>query len=169
MKTRGNNPKRADYKYYGGKGIKVCDRWSSFEAFLEDMEDPFQEGLTLDRRDGDGDYCPENCKWSTKEEQANNMSNNLNLTYKGVVYTEAELSRAFGIKRTTVQARRNRGWSVKEIVEGRSDKNEVLLTYEGVKYNQATLARMLGTSAAKLQGRRDRGWTEEEVVYGKPK
>lgn len=75
MKQRCYNPNSTDYKYWGGKGIKVCDRWlTSFENFLEDMEPSFVEGLTLDRIDGNKDYSFENCKWSTAREQSLNKS-----------------------------------------------------------------------------------------------
>ena len=73
MKHRGHNKNADNYKYYGGRGITVCDRWlSSFPNFLEDMgERP--EGLTLDRINNDGNYEPSNCMWATKREQSNNQ------------------------------------------------------------------------------------------------
>lgn len=71
MKQRCSNPKATAWKYYGGKGVKVCERWNDFYNFLEDMKER-PEGMTLDRIDSDGDYTPENCKWSTYKEQARN-------------------------------------------------------------------------------------------------
>jgi hypothetical protein len=64
-------PKLQSYRYYGARGISVCDRWADFEAFLEDMgERP--AGRTIDRLDSDGDYEPDNCQWSTPTEQIHN-------------------------------------------------------------------------------------------------
>lgn len=72
MLVRCYDPKHENYEYYGGRGIRVCDRWrSSFALFLEDMgERP--EGKTLDRENGDGNYEPGNCRWATPTEQASN-------------------------------------------------------------------------------------------------
>ena len=71
MKMRSQNPNHKDYKYYGARGIRVCERWQDFVNFLEDMgEKP--DGLTLDRINNDGDYELGNCRWTTRKEQVHN-------------------------------------------------------------------------------------------------
>lgn len=73
MKNRCLNPKAIDYSYYGGRGITVCPEWvESFDNFFMDMGPKPSEGLTLDRKDGNGQYCKENCQWATRLEQARN-------------------------------------------------------------------------------------------------
>jgi hypothetical protein len=89
MISRCNQPKDYHYKWYGSRGISVCSRWlHSFENFYEDMgERP--EGRSLDRINNDGDYSPDNCRWSTYKEQANN-------TRKSAKYNKAELDKIGG-------------------------------------------------------------------------
>jgi hypothetical protein len=77
IKTRCLNPKSPPYKNYGGRGIKICDRWKdSFENFYADMGSSYREGLEIDRINNDGDYSPENCRWVTSKENARNHRKN---------------------------------------------------------------------------------------------
>jgi hypothetical protein len=110
MRRRCNEPTNVAYHKYGGRGIGVCERWSSFALFLEDMGEA-PAGMTLDRIDNDGDYSPENCRWATYREQANNRRDNAAVTYRGETHTYAEWSRRVGICRHTLRKRIHAGWT----------------------------------------------------------
>jgi hypothetical protein len=71
MRQRCLNPANKDYPNYGGRGITICDRWSSCAAFTDDMGEP-EKGLSIDRIDNDAGYSKENCRWATKSEQLRN-------------------------------------------------------------------------------------------------
>lgn len=91
MLDRCRNTNHPAYPRYGGRGIKVCDQWSnSFPNFLEDMGERPSLSHTLDRIDNDGNYEPENCRWATKKEQANNRRKNVTLNVGGTVLTVSE-------------------------------------------------------------------------------
>lgn len=114
MKTRCHNPKYELWHRYGGRGIKICDEWEkSFESFRDwAFSSGYSEELTLDRINNDGDYCPENCKWSTVTEQANNRRTNRMLTLHGETDTMANWSRRLNLPYWLIQKRvDNYKWS----------------------------------------------------------
>jgi hypothetical protein len=111
MRNRCNNPNNQKYPAYGGKGIKVCERWGSFENFVADMGERPSPKHSIDRIDNTGHYTPENCRWATPTEQANNKSTNRCVTFLGESLTVAEWSRRTGIPYFTLMYRIKAGWS----------------------------------------------------------
>jgi hypothetical protein len=109
-KGRCENPANEFYSSYGGRGIKVCERWSSFEAFWEDMGPTWKEGLTLDRIDNHKGYEPDNCRWATAMQQANNRWNNRIINTPNGPMTISQAARLFGIKRITLGQRVDANW-----------------------------------------------------------
>ncbi|QHZ59820.1 HNH endonuclease [Alteromonas phage vB_AmeM_PT11-V22] len=113
----GNHP---SYHRYGGRGIKVCDRWlESFENFLKDVGEKPDNTYSLDRKDNEGDYEPTNCRWATQKQQCNNFSANHIVKYEGTRYTLSELADKIGVKQNTLTYRLKRGWSLREAVKGK--------------------------------------------------
>jgi AraC-like DNA-binding protein len=118
MKRRCENPSQENYSRYGGRGIKICDRWKNFENFAADMGSP-SEGLTLDRIDSNGNYEPENCRWLAKEEQSANRRSNHKINFKGETITLAELARRLGVSYFTVHSRITRlKWPIEKVIAG---------------------------------------------------
>jgi hypothetical protein len=105
MRSRCYCPTVREWHNYGGRGIKVCDRWLySFENFLADMGEP-PEGRTLDRVENDGDYEPGNCEWATYEEQLNNTRSNRMVTAFGKTQSLARWAKEYSLAYTTLKNR----------------------------------------------------------------
>lgn len=114
MKKRCYNPKDSRYTSYGARGITVCDRWlHSFENFLADMGEP-PPNLTLERIDVHQGYSPENCRWATRQEQANNTQKSKWLTHDGRTQTMLDWSKELHINYSTLRARIRKGWSIQD-------------------------------------------------------
>jgi hypothetical protein len=116
MMSRCYNPKTERYPRYGGRGITICDEWlHNFPAFRDwAFANGYEEGLTIDRIDVNGNYCPENCRWATTSDQMKNTSTNRYLTLNGETHTLSDWSRLTGIHATTISNRINRGWSLEK-------------------------------------------------------
>jgi hypothetical protein len=115
MNDRCRNPKAHNYRFYGGRGIQVCDEWrASFAQFLKDMGPRPSLKHSIDRRDNDGPYCAANCVWSTHTDQMNNRSTNVTLTLNGVSHSYAEWSAITGIPAEVLCLRISRHWSVEK-------------------------------------------------------
>lgn len=115
VKSRCLNPKNEKFHAYGGRGIKVCERWLVFSNFLQDMGERPTTKHSIHRKDNDGDYCPGNCSWALKLEQANNTRTNHFLTFKGKRLTMAQWARITGIRYENIKNRiNNLGWSVQQ-------------------------------------------------------
>lgn len=118
MRRRCLNPTDEDFKHYGGRGIKICPQWSSFSAFLTDMgEKPI--GLTLDRRDNDGDYTPDNCRWATQKTQTRNQRRNRALAFKGRTQSLADWCEELNLSYFTVHHRLRSGWTIDAALDSR--------------------------------------------------
>jgi len=139
MVQRCTNPNNDRFKGYMGRGITVCNKWLKFVGFYEDMGDR-PEGMTLDRKDNDGNYCKDNCKWSTSKEQQNNMRSNVNIIYNGKTQTLSQWARELNIKIGTLNSRIFRDkWSVERAFtepvkhyEGREVTNESAMSLPSV-------------------------------------
>ena len=120
MKRRCYNHTDSEYKNYGGRGIKICDEWlEDFVSFYEWAQSSgYNDFLTIDRKDVDGDYCPENCRWVTMRVQCNNKTDNHNITYNGETHTLSQWSEILDVNYYTLRSRINiLGWDAKRAFE----------------------------------------------------
>lgn len=115
MRQRCLNPKNKRWARYGGRGITVCERWSEFRSFKEDMGATWFKGASLERIDNNGNYEPSNCKWIPFAEQAKNRSDTIMVEYKGEKMCMRDWEHKLGFKRGTLRMRlRYYGWSVEQ-------------------------------------------------------
>ena len=103
------NPKAANYERYGGRGIDICDDWrNNPEHFIEwAYSNGYEDGLTLDRKNNNKGYYPDNCRWITPREQQSNTRRNHNITRKGITNSIAEWSKLTGVNHETLRYRVN--------------------------------------------------------------
>ncbi|MFN8994014.1 MAG: hypothetical protein ACK5X3_10200 [Pseudomonadota bacterium] len=104
-------PDAQQFPRYGARGIKVADRWHDFETFVSEIG-PRPQGATLERVDNDGPYSPENVRWATRAEQAQNRVTTRRYTHQGKTQSIAAWAREFGVCRQTLRMRLNRGMTL---------------------------------------------------------
>lgn len=166
MRSRCERATSPDYANWGGRGIKVCDRWQSFANFLDDMGE-CPDGASIDRfPDNNGNYEPGNCRWATYTEQARNKTNNHLLTFNGETACIAEWSERTGISQKLIRVRILGGWSVEDalslpVTGSHADK---LIEFNGRRMGLAAWAKELGISKTGLHSRFSRGWSIERAL-----
>lgn len=111
MHQRCYDKNKSGYHRYGGRGIIVCERWHEFLSFYKDMG-KIPEGLSIDRIDPNGNYEPNNCRWASPKEQANNRANNRLITFLGETKNISQWAKEIGISKTVLSYRLSRGWAI---------------------------------------------------------
>jgi hypothetical protein len=162
MKQRCYNPDNPSHRYYGARGITVCDRWkASFEAFISDLG-PRPDGTSLDRIDVNGNYEPGNCRWATPKEQANNKTDNRTVSYRGLTTNLKSLCEYVNVKYDLVRERLNAGWSIDDAINQPVHR---LITYNGESRTLAEWGEILGISYGTLYDRHRKGLTGASLFH----
>ena len=169
MKYRCTQPKYDKYQYYGERGISVCPEWAdSFDTFREwALCHGYEEGLTLDRIDNDGNYEPDNCRWVTRKEQSNNKSTNHYLTFKGKTQSVQKWADELGVNYTMLEQRILDGWDVEKALTepNRGTNHPSLATFNGKTQRLYEWANELGMNKNTLNNRiNQQGWSVEKAL-----
>lgn len=115
MLGRCRNPNHKQWDDYGGRGIRVCERWQSFENFYADMGAKPKD-LSLDRKDNDLGYSPENCRWATRKQQMDNRRVTPRFMINGEIKTLTELAQVTGIPKGRIYGRLRKGWVIEDAI-----------------------------------------------------
>ena len=150
--------------------MAVCERWHDFTNFLADMG-LRPEGTTIDRIDNDGDYTPDNCRWATLTEQANNKRSNRRVEWCGETKTVAEWARELGFDQHTLKGRFFRGWSTERALttKTRNRTAPIRLTHDGLTLSVQGWSDRTGIPPKTLRDRVFKhGWAVERALTTKP-
>lgn len=170
MKSRCYNKNSINYKYYGGKGVIICEDWlSSFENFYEwAISNGYNKELTIDRIYPNEGYNPRNCKWSTKKEQSYNRSMSVKLTYNGKTMYLTQWAEELNIDKKTLSWRYRNGWSDEEILTRPRDFKERKLSLNGETHSMSEWSRITGIKVATISDRMKKGWSVEDALTKTP-
>lgn len=166
MCYRCTKPEHPSYYLYGGRGIRVCNEWlDSFECFARwASQNGYQDMLTIDRIDVDGDYCPANCRWATPKEQANNRRTCVYLEYKGELKTATQWAEEYHINPHTLMDRIQRGWSVEEAITRPMQRKCKGVTFHGITHTIKEWADIYKISPGVISYRLLHGWSVEDAL-----
>lgn len=166
MRRRCDDARSPAFRDYGGRGITVCERWRSFEAFLADMGRRPSAAHSIDRINNDGNYEPGNCRWATQTEQSRNQRSNRMSTHNGQTKCTAEWAEASGIAYSTLKSRLLRGMSIEDAVSLSADRNDRRRKYTigSETMTLAQWARKTGVDRDVAATRLCRGWPIERAI-----
>lgn len=168
MKARCRNEKNKSYKYYGGRGIKVCDEWlSGFKTFYKwAVENGYEHDLSIERIDTNGNYCPENCKWIPISEQTKNQRSNHKITINGITKNVSDWSEISGVHRTTINSRIKKGLTGEALIKRpeTSRMKTILYMYKGKERTMKEIAEMNNCTKAALRKHFRDGYSIEESI-----
>lgn len=149
MIRRCYNKSSTEYNKYGGRGITICDEWLNKEDGFKNfykwaMNNGYQDDLSIDRINNNGNYCPENCRWADVKVQSNNRSTCVYIKYKNYIFNVGQWSEITGIHRSTILNRFDRGWNVDDALRTPSgawyakglNKFEIVIPKEYEEYNK---------------------------------
>lgn len=129
IKRRCYDKKYRDYPRYGARGITVCDEWLCKDGYVHfrdwALANGYEDGLTIERLDVNGNYEPSNCAWKTVKEQNNNRRTNVFLEYNGERHTLAQWAEILNVPKATIKDRYSKGWSTEDILFYKGNKNHV--------------------------------------------
>lgn len=168
MMSRCYNSSNTRFKHYGGRGIEVCADWQDVEKFYDwSLKNGYQETLTIERIDVNGNYEPLNCKWATWKEQANNKTNSKTIEFKGLVKTLTQWSESTGIPYNTLVSRINYGIEPPMLFEKEDfvRKDNTLITYNNKTKTMTDWSEITGIKLGTISERYRRGVKPPQLFY----
>lgn len=182
MKQRCFNNNNPDYKNYGARGITICDEWLGEDGFVNfynwAMDNGYNDSLSIDRKNNNGNYCPENCRWIDKKTQQNNTRFNKKITYNGETHTYAEWEEILdnGVSQTDMSHRIKRGWNIeralltpkKHFRKAKKYYWDKKIVHNGETKSILEWCKENGIDRYVYRQRINSGWSEEEAMT-KPK
>jgi hypothetical protein len=163
MKDRCYNKNRSKYKRYGARGIVVCEEWkNNFMNFYNwAISNGYQDNLSIDRKDNDGNYEPDNCRWITNKEQCNNTSINRFITINNKTQTLSQWAREVNIRIETIEARLKKGLEGEDLIK-KPIKN--LIAINGESKTITEWSRISGINSRTIASRINSGWNIQDIL-----